>query len=101
MYGSSAEMYTHSSIAEEAYITYWASVTESSEGVIISKLLKGNTITWNTGCKVMFGNKANEAIGNSMNMLISELLMNVEKLQQEKLHNNEMILHFEKVRIKK
>ncbi|MBX2939126.1 MAG: PAS domain S-box protein [Ferruginibacter sp.] len=83
IHGIFAKMYNRSSKVKETYITYRAAIADSSEGAIFSKWLKANTITWNTGYKIMFGHKANEAIGYSMKMHISESVWNVEKLLQE------------------
>lgn len=85
----------------EAYLFHLAAIVESSDDAIISKSLEGIITSWNKGSEKMFGYTANEAVGKPITMLIPESFLDEEKIILEKIRNNEMIDHFETVRIAK
>ena len=74
---------------------------ESSDDAIISKSLDGIIKSWNKGGEKMFGYTANEAIGKHISLIIPREYNNEEKTIIERIHNNEIIEHFETVRAKK
>ena len=85
----------------EEYLWHLASIVEFSDDAIISKSLDGIIKSWNKGCEKMFGYSAKEVIGNHISLIIPPEFINEEKKIFEKIQNNEIVDHFETVRIKK
>ena len=78
-----------------------AAVVESSEDAIISKTLQGIISTWNSGAEHVFGYTAEEAIGQSILMLIPPERKDEEKTILEKIRRGERVEHFETERVRK
>jgi PAS domain S-box-containing protein len=78
-----------------------ASIVESSDDAIISKTLEGVITSWNSGAERIFGYTANEAIGQSMSLVIPVDRMTEEETILEKLRRGERIEHFDTVRVRK
>jgi PAS domain S-box-containing protein len=85
----------------ETYTAHLVAIVESSEDAIISRSLDGTITSWNKGSENMFGYLAEEAIGKPITMLIPQAFLHEEKNIVERIRNNEIIDHFETVRIKK
>jgi len=86
---------------EEGYFGHLAAIVESSDDAIISKSLDGTIKSWNKGSETMFGYTAKEVIGKHISLIIPPEYINEEKKILKKIHNNEIITHFETVRNKK
>jgi PAS domain S-box-containing protein len=85
----------------ETYTAHLVAIVESSEDAIISRSLDGTITSWNKGSENMFGYLAEEAIGKPITMLIPQAFLHEEKNIVERIRNNEIIDHFETVRINK
>jgi len=85
-----------SAIAERLQLC--AAIIDSSDDAIISQNL-GSTITsWNKGAEQIFGYTAEEAVGQSVAMLVPEGRLDEEPALLEKIREGERIAHYETVR---
>ena len=75
-----------------------SAIVESSDDAIISKNLDGIIMSWNRGAQKIFGYSEEEAIGNSITMLIPKNKIQEEVLIIEKIKKGEKIDHFETIR---
>jgi PAS domain S-box-containing protein len=75
-----------------------ASIVESSDDAIISKDLNSIIQSWNGGAARIFGYSEEEAIGQSVTMLIPEDSLDQEDLILSRIVKGERIDHFETVR---
>jgi PAS domain S-box-containing protein len=78
-----------------------ASIVESSEDAIVSKNLDGIIMSWNQGAERIFGYTAEEAVGQSILMLIPPDRLEEEPKILEQLKRGERVEHFETVRVRK
>jgi len=78
-----------------------AAIVESSNDAIISKTLNGIIVTWNKAAERMFGYAPEEAIGESILLLLPTDRAHEESTILNKLRRGERIEHFETVRITK
>jgi PAS domain S-box-containing protein len=78
-----------------------AAVVESSDDAIISKTLGGRIVSWNPGAQRLFGYSANEAIGQSISMVIPTERQHEEETILARIARGEHIDHFETERIAK
>ncbi|HKX32444.1 MAG TPA: GAF domain-containing protein [Blastocatellia bacterium] len=92
--------YQESQLAQETQ-SRLAAIVESSDDAIISKTLEGRITSWNKGAERIFGYTAEEAIGQSITMLIPPDRLSEEEGILGKLQQGERIDHFETVRVKK
>src|SRR6266404_98428 len=76
-----------------------ASIVESSDDAIISKSLEGTILSWNGGAERLFGYSAEEAIGQSVKLIIPPERASEEDTILARLRVGERIGHFETVRI--
>ncbi|MEO5685047.1 MAG: PAS domain S-box protein [Chitinophagaceae bacterium] len=83
------------------YIEYLANLVEFSDDAIISKSLSGIIKSWNKGSERMFGYTAGQAIGRHISLIIPEEYSVDEQNIVDKINRNEVIAHFETVRVKK
>ena len=86
---------------EEDYFRHLAAIVESSDDAIISKSLDGIIKSWNKGGEKMFGYTAKQVIGKHISMIVPPEYINEEKTILERIRNNEIIDHYETVRVKK
>ena len=75
-----------------------SAIVESSDDAIISKNLEGIITSWNRGAQKIFGYSEEEAIGNSITMLIPDEKIKEETLILGKIKKGEKIDHFETTR---
>ncbi len=73
-------------------------IVESSDDAIISKTLDGIIMSWNAGAQALFGFTAEEAIGQSILLIIPPERHQEETTILTKLRKGEKIDHFETVR---
>jgi PAS domain S-box-containing protein len=78
-----------------------ASIVESSEDAIVSKNLDGIIMSWNRGAERLFGYTAEEAVGQSILMLIPPDRVEEEPKILDRLRRGERVEHFETIRVRK
>ncbi len=78
-----------------------AAIVESSDDAIVSKDLNGILTSWNKGAERLFGYTAEEAIGQSVTMLIPPERLDEEPGILERIRHGESIEHYETVRRRK
>jgi PAS domain S-box-containing protein len=78
-----------------------ASIVESSDDAIVSKDLNGVITSWNKGAERLFGYTAQEAVGQSIMMLIPDDRVEEEPRILASLRRGERMDHFETVRVRK
>jgi PAS domain S-box-containing protein len=77
---------------------YLAAIIESSDDAIISKNLEGIITSWNAAAEKMYGFSAQEAVGQSIRMIIPPDRLEEEKGILARLRKGEKIDHFETIR---
>jgi PAS domain S-box-containing protein len=81
---------------------YWlAALIDSADDAIISKTLDGIIMSWNQGAERIFGFTAEEAVGNSITIIIPPDHLDEEPQILARLRAGERIEHFETVRQRK
>lgn len=85
----------------EEVCEHFAAIVRSSDDAIISKNLEGTITSWNPGAERLFGYSAEEAIGQSLRMLIPPNRLHEEVEILVKIKRGERIDHFETVRLRK
>jgi PAS domain S-box-containing protein len=78
-----------------------AAIVASSDDAIISKSLDGVITSWNAGAERIFGYTAEEAVGQSITMLIPPERLSEEEQIINRLSRRERIDHFETIRVAK
>ena len=78
-----------------------AAIVESSDDAIVSKTLEGQILSWNAGAARLFGYSPEEAIGNSIMMIIPPERHHEEHEILARLRAGERIDHYETVRMTK
>jgi PAS domain S-box-containing protein len=78
-----------------------ASSVESSEDAIIGRDLTGTIVSWNRGAAAVYGYTPQEAIGQSINMLVPPERADEEQAVLAKIRNGERLQHFETIRVRK
>lgn len=86
--------------AEEARARL-AAIVQSSEDAIVSKDLNGIITTWNIGAQHIFGYSSEEAVGQSITIIIPPELREQETRILARLRAGERIEHFETIRMTK
>ncbi len=75
-----------------------AAIVESSDDAIISKDLNGIITSWNRGAETLFGYTAEDAIGQSITILIPSDRLAEEDMVLRHIRRGEQVEHFETVR---
>ena len=78
-----------------------ASIVESSDDAIVSKDLDGTITSWNPAAERMFGFSAEEAIGQSIRIIVPKDRQDEETTILARLRQGEKIQHFETTRCRK
>ncbi|HEX4486089.1 MAG TPA: PAS domain S-box protein [Terriglobales bacterium] len=78
-----------------------AAIVDSSDDAIISKTLDGIITSWNKGAERMFGHSSEEAVGQSITLIIPLERRSEETEIIARLRRGEKIDHFETVRLHK
>jgi PAS domain S-box-containing protein len=78
-----------------------AAIVESSDDAIISKDLNGIITSWNPAAERLFGYTADEAIGNSIRIVIPENRQSEEDDVLRRIVRGDKVDHFETVRRRK
>ena len=74
---------------------------ESSDDAIVSKNLDGIITSWNNGAERIFGYTAEEAVGQSITIIIPQDRQDEERTILTRIRRGERIEHFETVRQRK
>ena len=74
-----------------------AAIVETSEDAIISKSLDGIIRSWNSGAERLFGYTRDEAVGQSITLIVPPELLDEEATILERLHRGERIETLETV----
>jgi PAS domain S-box-containing protein len=80
---------------------FLAAIVESSADAIVSKSLEGRIQSWNAGAERLFGYSAEEAIGQSVRLIIPPERADEEDEILARIRAGEPIGHFETVRLAK
>jgi PAS domain S-box-containing protein len=91
---------TESRRAEKTHATL-AAIVESSDDAIVSKDLNGRIMTWNIGAERLFGYSENEAVGQSITMIIPPDRIHEETEILRRIRNGDRVDHYETVRVRK
>jgi PAS domain S-box-containing protein len=83
----------------EEKMAHLAAIVDSSDDAIISKTLDGVITSWNDAAERIFGYRAEEAIGQSITMLIPADRLQEEPKIVETLRAGQRVDHFETKRI--
>ena len=78
-----------------------AAIVESSDDAIVSKDLNGIITSWNRGAEELFGYTADEAVGQSITMVIPPDRLAEEDMVLGHIRRGERIEHFETIRRRK
>ena len=78
-----------------------AAIIESSDDAIISKSLSGIITSWNKSAEKLFGYAGEEAVGQSITLIIPADRQDEETAILERLRKGEKIEHFETIRRRK
>lgn len=78
-----------------------AAIVADSDDAIISLTLDGDILSWNAAAKRLFGYSAEEAIGQSINLIIPDEWRLPARAILERLRRGERVDHFEAQRVAK
>jgi PAS domain S-box-containing protein len=78
-----------------------AAIVESSDDAIVSKDINGIITSWNNGAERLFGYTAEEAIGQSITIVIPPDRLAEEDMVLGRIRRGERVEHFETVRWRK
>jgi PAS domain S-box-containing protein len=78
-----------------------ASIVDSSADAIVSKSLEGIITSWNQGAERLFGYTSDEAIGQSITLIIPPDRRDEEPKILNRIRHGEAVEHFETVRLHK
>ena len=78
-----------------------AAIVDSSDDAIVSKNLDGIVTSWNRGAERLFGYRADEAVGNSIRLVIPPDRQNEENMILARIRAGQRVDHFETVRQRK
>jgi PAS domain S-box-containing protein len=85
----------------ELHLRHLAKVVESSDDAIVSKDLNGTIVSWNKAAERLFGYTVDEAIGQSIRMIIPPALQWEEDEVLASIRSGKAITHHETVRRRK
>ena len=78
-----------------------AAIVESSDDAIVGKTLDAIIQTWNKGAEALYGYTADEAIGQSMMLLLPADRQEEETEILARIRNGERVDHFDTIRVRK
>ncbi len=76
-----------------------AAIVESSDDAIISMTLDGRVVSWNAGAARIFGHSPQEAIGQSITLIVPPELHTDEQRILEEIRSGRRIDHYDTVRV--
>jgi two-component system CheB/CheR fusion protein len=77
---------------------FLVAIVESSDDAILSKDLDGIITSWNRGAERLFGYSAEEAVGDSITLLIPEDRLEEEQTILDRIRQGRTVGHYETVR---
>ncbi len=80
---------------------HYAAIVESSDDAILSKDLNGVIMSWNGAAQRLFGYTADEAVGQSVTILIPADRHDEEPMILARIRRGERIEHYETIRQRK
>jgi|GEM_PF-5183392 len=84
----------------EEQLGHLAAIIEYSDDAIISKSIDGTITSWNGGAEKLLGYTAEQAIGKNISFIVPTEYLKEEKNILERICRNEVIDHYETVRLK-
>jgi PAS domain S-box-containing protein len=78
-----------------------AAIVESSDDAIVSKTLDGIILSWNAAAERLFGYARDEAVGQSITLIIPPERLDEERDILARIRRGERLHHFETVRVAK
>ena len=87
--------------AAEGVAALLSAIVNSSHDAIVSKTLEGIITSWNRSAEMLFGYTAQEAIGQSIRMIIPPERQAEEDYVLSQIRRGELVDHFETVRVTK
>jgi PAS domain S-box-containing protein len=84
---------------EEETRSLLAAIVAASDDAIVSKTLEGIILSWNEGAQRLFGYTREEAIGQSINLIIPTNLREEERQILHRIRQGERVDHFETIRV--
>jgi PAS domain S-box-containing protein len=85
----------------EQHVQRIASIVDSSEDAIIDKDLNGTILSWNRGAERLFGYSAEEALGQSITVLVPEDRLDEDSGNLDRLRRGERVDHYDTIRQRK
>jgi PAS domain S-box-containing protein len=80
---------------------FYVAAVESSSYAFITVDPAGTITAWNPGAEKLFGHSADDAIGQSLSLIIPERKRSESRLNREKIHRHERVSSLETVRLAK
>ena len=99
-YGTVSRNLTDSKLVDQQ-LRSLASIVKSSDDAIVSKNLDGIIMSWNRGAERVFGYTAEEAVGQSITIVIPEDRRSEEVEILTRIRRGERVEHFETIRRRK
>lgn len=88
-------------VDDHALAGWLQAIIESADDAIISKTLDGTLTSWNKAAENILGYTAEEAVGQSVLMLIPEHLRDEETMILSKIRSGQRVQHYETKRLAK
>jgi PAS domain S-box-containing protein len=82
-------------------LRHLARIVDSSDDAIVSKDLNGTILSWNAAAERMFGYSAQEAVGQSIRMIIPADRQSEEDYVLGQIRQGESVRHYETLRCRK
>ena len=82
-------------------LRHFAKIVDSSDDAIVSKDLNGTILSWNAAAERMFGYTAEEAIGQSIRVIIPGDRQSEEDEVLRRIRAGKSVTHFETERLRK
>jgi PAS domain S-box-containing protein len=82
----------------DGLISLLCAIVESSDDAVVSKTLDGIITSWNPAAEKMFGYTANEAVGQSIRIIIPADRQSEEDFVLDRIRSGQKVDHFETVR---
>jgi PAS domain S-box-containing protein len=88
-------------LSHDFALRHLAKIVDSSDDAIVSKDLNGIILSWNAAAERMFGYTAEEAVGQSIRMIIPDDRQSEEDFVLGEIRSGKSVQHYETVRQRK